>query len=39
MSDDDPSLVGAEKQIACARHRVADLEQFIALASVSLGGL
>jgi hypothetical protein len=38
MSDDDPSLKGAEKQIACARRRTADLEQFLALASVSLGG-
>ncbi len=37
MTDDDPALKGAEKQIACARRRVADLEQFLALASVSLG--
>jgi hypothetical protein len=37
MADDDPALKGAEKQIACARRRVADLEQFLALASVSLG--
>ncbi|HEX5307629.1 MAG TPA: hypothetical protein VFW38_00955 [Solirubrobacteraceae bacterium] len=37
LGEDDPSLKGAEKQIACARRRVADLEQFVALASVSLG--
>lgn len=36
MANDDPSLKGAEKQIACARRRVDDLEQFLALASVSL---
>jgi hypothetical protein len=37
-SEDDSSLEGAEKQIACARRRVADLEQFLGLASLSLGG-
>lgn len=37
MTDDDPALKGAEKQIACARRRLVDLEQFLALASVSLG--
>jgi integrase len=37
MTDEDPALKGAEKQIACARRRVADLEQFLALASVSVG--
>jgi hypothetical protein len=37
MVSDDPTLKGAEKQIVCARRRVADLEQFLALAGLSLG--
>jgi hypothetical protein len=32
MTRDDPTLKGAEKQIECARRRVADIEQFLALA-------
>jgi hypothetical protein len=37
MTNEDPALKGAEKQIACARCRLVDIEQFLALASVSLG--
>jgi hypothetical protein len=36
MTRDDPALSGAEKQIACARRRVTDIEQFLALAGATL---
>ena len=36
MVRDDPTLKGAEQQIACARRRVADIEQFLALAGATL---
>lgn len=39
MTRDDPTLRGAEKQIACARRRVADIEQFLALAGATLAEL
>jgi hypothetical protein len=38
MSHEDTTLKGAEKQIACARRRGADIEQFIALAGATLAG-
>ncbi|MFZ1153636.1 MAG: hypothetical protein WAN93_01890, partial [Solirubrobacteraceae bacterium] len=37
MVRDDPTLKGAEQQMACARRRVADIEQFLALAGATLG--
>jgi hypothetical protein len=36
MTRDDPTLRGAEKQILCARRRVADIEQFLALTGATL---
>lgn len=36
MTRDDPALRGAEKQIACARRRVADIGQFLPLAGATL---
>lgn len=38
MTDEDPALKGAEKQIACARQRVAEIEQLLARANTGLGG-
>lgn len=38
MSSEDTTLKGAEKQIARARRRAADIEQFIALAGATLKG-
>jgi hypothetical protein len=36
MTRDDPALRGAGKQIVCARRRVADIEQFLALTGATL---
>ncbi len=38
MTNEDPALKGAEKQIVCARKRVAEIEQFLAIARTGLGG-
>jgi hypothetical protein len=38
MSHQDTTLKGAEKQIACARRRGADIAQFIALAGATFKG-
>jgi hypothetical protein len=38
MTNDDPALEGAKKQIACARRRAADIEQFVALAGATFTG-
>lgn len=38
MSQEDTTLKGAEKQIACARRRGADIAQFIALAGATFKG-
>jgi hypothetical protein len=35
MAGEDRSLKGADEQIACARRREADIEQFLALVDVS----
>ena len=38
MTNEDPALKGAEKQIACARQRFAEIEQFLASAKTGPGG-
>jgi hypothetical protein len=38
MTNEDPALKGAEKQIVCACKRVAEIEQFLAIAHAGLGG-
>jgi hypothetical protein len=38
MTNEDPALKGAEKQIACARQRFAEIEQFLASAKTGLEG-
>ena len=38
MTNEDPALKGAEKQIDCARKRVAEIEQFLAIAHTGHGG-
>jgi hypothetical protein len=33
MTNEDPALKGAEKQIACAHQRMAEIEQFLTVAN------